>query len=191
MSELGSGKAPRGSRGRPPRSIATASVATFSAAAATGVAVAGCSLVLDFGGSTESVDAGVPDAAALAACERYEPNNTLEQAHSLEPNTYALGLCEGDPADFFAFDLDADSSLRIALSFEFEEGRRNLEFRLHDRDEATVIDTVSSTGGEASLERSPGRGDPLPAGAYAVEVYPDPAVTDPAPEVLYDLTLSY
>ena len=174
------GEAPR--RGRGVFAVATAGL---------GFAAAGCSLILDFSGSAEAEDAGAPDASPLEACDRYEPNDTLAEAASLDPGTYSLGLCDGDTADFWAFEIDEGSSLRVELQFEAEAGRRVLDLRLFNRTSEAELQEVSSASGEAILERSAALGNALPAGAYAVEVFLSETVTDPDPAILYDLELSY
>jgi hypothetical protein len=182
MSELGGAR--RASGGRPARASAIA-------AAGCGLAVASCSLILDFSGTAEPPDAGVPDASPLEACDRFEPNDTLAQAHPLAPGTYALGLCEGDASDFFAFDLPEAATFRVEISFEHEPGRSVLDLRLIDRTTQGEIAVVTSSGGPTILERSPAQGNALAAGLYAVEVFVSSSVTDQAPAILYELDVTY
>jgi hypothetical protein len=182
MSELGGARA---AADRLPTRAAAAAVAGC------GLAVASCSLILDFSGTADAPDAGLADATAVSACERFEPNDTLAEAQPLDAGTYALGICDGDTADFFAFDLPDAATLRVELSFEEDVGRSVLDLRLIDRTTQGEIGIVNSTGGEAILERSPAQGNALAAGAYAIEIFVSPSVTDQAPEILYDLVVNY
>lgn len=153
-------------------------------------AAAGCSLILDFGGSSESEDAGSPDASAPSACDRLEPNDSLETARTIDPDVYELGLCHGTEADFFAFSIGSGQELAIDVAFEADEGRHDLELELYDREDEESLETAESENGAVAIQRGGDATDALDPGEYAVEVRMSESVADPLEEALYELTLA-
>lgn len=160
--------------------------------AAAPTALAGCSLLLDFGGSAESdADAGAPDADRIGqACERYEPNESIEDAPALAPGAYELGLCDGTEADFFTFEVDGSEDVTIEVEYEPEEDRFALELHLYEADTGELIESASSVGdGALVLARSEATASQLAADEYAFEIRLDDDVGDPVLEGVYELTL--
>ncbi len=178
--------------GSPVTPTAGGATARFGAAAVAILsigAVGSCSFLLDFDGSTEPPDAGVPDALPADVCERFEPNAALGEAATLTPGTYELGLCDGKESDFFAFSTAEGEGFSVYVSFDPVEDEHELELYLYDADTEDELNAQVATDGEVSLDHGAGSQDELPAGDYAVEVRMSEDVTSPLTEATYTLAL--
>jgi len=133
--------------------------------------LAGCSLVLDFGG--ELTDAGVLDApvsdAGNALCVAFEPNNTQATAAVTASGTYMAAICPGGDHDFYSFPLDGAQDLVVEIRFDNRGGLGDLEMFLYSDTGAVVGSSMGFTDVER-IERSVALGGQLAAGTYAAEV---------------------
>lgn len=141
------------------------------------VGSANCSFLLDFDKDIEAsidaepteIDAASADARIAEFCDAYEPNDEQVAGVQIDPGSYDAALCATDDVDFYAFSIAVDVAVTVRINFENGDGE-DLNLRLLDN--AGVVQTEAATsGGVEEIVHSKGSANPLPAGAYALEVY--------------------
>jgi hypothetical protein len=138
-----------------------------------GLAMGGCSLILDFSGSIHDagpVD-GNPAADASARCGTDEPNDALAMAVAIEAGPRDAAVCPAGDHDFYGFSLDGTQDLAVDLTFAGESGARDLELQLYDVASAMVLTLSTGLDDDEHIEQSGAQGNRLPAGSYAIEIF--------------------
>lgn len=146
------------------------------AAAGAVAALAGCSLILDFGGDLR--DAGTAGDAAptidggAMSCTAYEPNDAQDSAIAIEAGTLSAAVCPEGDRDWYAFSVDGAQDVVIELRFDNRNGAGDLDMLLFDDQGAELLPKGNGFSDVERIERTAtsqhGR---LPAGTYAVEVF--------------------
>ena len=156
-------------------------------AALVGVALSGCSLVLDFDANKlQRQDAGI---SMMPACEGLEPNGEFDQAPVIEPGSFDLGFCRTPEGaiDFehFRFSVAEAQDVTIVIAFDHRNGFGDLNLRLLDL-EVNLLEETAGTGDEETIARTAELGNQLPPGDFIAEVFGATLSV----EALYTLTLS-
>jgi|SRR5580704_4656991 hypothetical protein len=146
-----------------------------------GLALPGCSLILDFSDSAAPKDAAPPDAFYTAAeCAYDEPDDTIDTAASV--TTADMGpaaICPTgtgmDDLDFYRFDVpDTASVVTIELMYVARPDG-DLDLALYDDTESTIA-TVGGNQTTKTITCPSATGVVCPmlaAGTYTFEVSPD------------------
>lgn len=141
-----------------------------AAAVVGALALAGCSLLLDFEGASDAAvgDAGQVDGTAPASCDVGEPDNGFGMAKALTDEVEAA-ICPPGDSDFYSFSVPDGAGVTIDLRFSFDDGG-DIDLKLYDMDEALQT-LATGTGDSERIEKRPELGNTLPAGDYFIEVY--------------------
>ena len=151
------------------------SVGALAGAGLAGLALlAGCQLVLDFSADLEAqTDAGAPDAGAApdaaSLCDKFEPNESLEQTIDVEPGAFQGSICPAGDQDFYSFTLDGTQDLEIILTFA--AGANDLELELYDQLSGARLTLSTGGDGDEQIVHSAAQGNRLVAATYVMRVY--------------------
>ena len=149
----------------------------------------GCSLILDFSGSTET-----PADAAFtqAECDFKEPNNTLATATPLElTDVGPAAICPSggsDDRDVYRVTLPASSTVSFKITYFFSP-TGDLDIQLTDTQGSMISASRSFDNDEviACPGQNPPCVGPLPAGDYFFEVFPG----QPGMANRYDISITF
>jgi hypothetical protein len=146
-----------------------------------GLALPGCSLILDFSDSAAPKDAAIPDAFYTAAeCSYDEPNDTIDTAASVTvADTGPAAICPtgtgSDDLDFYQFDVD-DTATVVTIQLAYTPRTDgDLDLTLFDST-GSVIATEADGAATKTITCPSGSGVVCPmltAGTYTFEVSPD------------------
>jgi len=153
--------------------------------------LAGCSLILDFGGDLidggPSDDSGSPPSDAADYCDAFEMNNTQATATPIEAGSFTAAICPKGDRDFYSFSVNGSQDVLIEITFDNMGGLGDLDMLLYSETGAELMPKGNGFGNSETIERSAtsteGR---LPAGNYAVQVF----AFDNQRENNYDFTLT-
>ncbi len=138
-------------------------------AAVSGLAVGGCSLILDF---DKPPDAGPADAPVTdLGCMAFEPNESPSAATAIIAGDQVAAICGAD-TDYFRFTLTGAESLLARITFMNRNGAGDIDLRLLTSDGAMTIDE-SRTSADVEVVMCPGGNmctGALPAGDYLLQV---------------------
>jgi hypothetical protein len=141
------------------------------AVTAASLALAGCSLVLDFEPLPDAapIDAPVTD----AQCQAFEPNDDPSSATAIEPGEQMAAICATGENDYYKLTVAADQQLSVTITFDNRGGGGDLDLRLLSGDGAVAFDDSKTTADTEQVMCPGGTRCPatsLPAGTYLVQV---------------------